>query len=163
MPSKRIILEGEADQLRGIIIPPGVKASNAGGVIENLEGGKPMENQDNRGYCPECHKKDLELLEHKHKLERAEEVAAAEKERITNLDVALKEAQEKEPQMIDPFEHYKTCKEPDCFVTKGFNALIANAQKPESLTPEQVKDAMKHHKIDEAPERIVLSGFGSKK
>ena len=65
--------------------------------------------------------------------------------------------------MIDPFEHYKTCKEPGCNITQGFNALIANAQKPESLKPEQVKAAMEHHKIFEAPERIVIAGVGSAK
>ena len=119
-----------------------------------------MEAQDN---CPGCHKKELDLLEQRHKLEKAEEAAAAEREKNQSLDAALKAAQEKAPEMIDPFEHYKTCKEPDCAITKGFNALIANAQSPESLTSEQVKTAMKHHKIFEGPERIVITGIGGAK
>jgi len=105
------------------------------------------------------------------KAERAEEKRAAEFEELksavaakdqslSELAEALKAAQEKEPDMLDPFEHYKTCKEPDCWVTKGFNALIANAQKPESLTPDQIKAAMEVHKIHEAPDRIVISGGG---
>jgi len=108
------------------------------------------------------------------KAERAEEKRAEEFEELKNavaerdkslseLAEALKAAQEKEPEMIDPFEHYKTCKEPGCSITQGFNALIANAQKPESLSPEQIKAAMEHHKIAEAPERIVISGLGVKK
>jgi len=108
------------------------------------------------------------------KAERAEEKRAAEIEELKNalnardeslseLNALLKAAQEKAPEMIDPFEHYKTCKDPDCSITKGFNALITNAQKPESLTPEQVKAAMENHKIFEGPERIVITGLGSVK
>jgi len=105
------------------------------------------------------------------KAERAEEKRAEEFEALKNalvekdkslseLAEALKAEREKEPEMEDAFEHYKTCKNPDCRVTKGFNALIANAQKPESLTPEQVKAAMEVHKIYEAPDRIVIAGGG---
>ena len=108
------------------------------------------------------------------KAERAEEKRAEEFEALKNalaardqslseLADALKAEREKEPEMIDPFEHYKTCKEPNCNITQGFKALIANAQKPESLTPEQTKAAMEHHKIHEAPERIVIAGLGGAK
>ena len=108
------------------------------------------------------------------KAERAEEKRAEEFKELQNtlaarekslaeLADALKAAQEKEPEMIDPFEHYKTCKEPGCHITQGFNALIANAQKPESLTTEQIKAAMEHHKIHEAPKRIVIAGLGGAK
>ena len=108
------------------------------------------------------------------KAERAEEKRAEEFEKLQNavaskdksiseLNADLKAEREKEPELEDAFEHYKTCKNPECRVTKGFNALIANAQKPESLTPEQVKAAMKYHKIFEGPARIVISGLGGAK
>ena len=93
-------------------------------------------------------------------LVRLQEAVKQKDAALADLDAALKAEKGKPPEV--PFEHFKACKEPGCHITKGFNALIENAQKPENLSVEQVKDAMKYHKIVEAPERIVIAGLGGK-
>ena len=156
MSNTRVILEGDSEQLRGITIPPGVKASNFGGAAENLKEVKPLEANEVR----EVIKAERAEQKRAEEFEALKNALAAKDQSLSELAEALKAEREKEPEMEDAFEHYKTCKNPDCRVTKGFNALIANAQKPESLTPEQVKAAMEVHKIYEAPDRIVIAGGG---
>jgi len=159
MSNTRVILEGDSEQLRGITIPPGVKASNFGGAAENLKEVKPLEANEVR----EVFKAERAEEKRAEEFQALKNTLAAKEKSLSELADALKAAQEKETEMIDPFEHYKTCKEPGCRITQGFNALIANAQKPESLTPEQIKAGMEHHKIHEAPERIVIAGLGGAK
>jgi len=159
MSNTRVILEGDSEQLRGITIPPGVKASNFGGAAENIKEVKTMEQNEIREVIKAERAEEKRAEEFK----ELQNTLAAREKSLAELADALKAAQEKEPEMIDPFEHYKTCKEPGCHITQGFNALIANAQKPESLTTEQIKAAMEHHKIHEAPKRIVIAGLGGAK
>ena len=159
MSNTRVILEGDSEQLRGITIPPGVKASNFGGAAENLKEVKPLEANEVREVFKAERAEEKRVAE----IEELKNALNARDESLSELNALLKAAQEKAPEMIDPFEHYKTCKDPDCSITKGFNALITNAQKPESLTPEQVKAALENHKIFEGPERIVITGLGSVK
>jgi len=120
--------------------------------IEKQEVETTMEAKDVR----EIFNAELAEREKAVELVRLQEAIKQRDEALANLGAALEAEKKKEPQLEDPFEHYKTCKEPGCHITRGFNALIENAQKPENLSDEQVKAAMQAHKIFEAPKRIEI-------
>jgi len=126
---------------------------------EKQEVENTMEAKDVR----EIFNSELAERERSAELVRLQEAVKQKDAALADLDAALKAEKAKPPETISPLNHFETCKDPDCQITKELNALIARAQKPESLGVEAVKAAMKHYKIDEAPERIIISGLGGKK
>lgn len=123
--------------------------------IKNQKNGQEVEHMSNTdGYCAECHKKDLELLEQRHKMEKAQEEASAAKE-------AAKAAAEHKPATEWPsletvIAHCESgqCKQhaDQLAAYKGKIVTAALA----GVNPAQTREFMKKFKIDEAPSRIVI-------
>lgn len=111
MSARKIILEGTDDQLKGISIPAGVRATDTGRDIEILKGGGRTAMAD---YCPECHKKDIQkefiARDHKEELEKLTAETAAVKAQLTE---ALKKPAEAEPPHPPPsqalFTEWENC------------------------------------------------------
>ena len=112
--------------------------------------------------CPECLKKDFEakLVERDHKTEL--EKAAAEAER---LKVQLAEASK--PKLPEPVENWfeHTCTDPNCGIKKAVadhdleiaGNVVTNLSRPEGKA--KLLEIMKAAKVEEFPDRIIISGL----